>query len=74
MCGLVANFLHFNSKVGPGKINHKNAIKSCQIVLFSSKSAAERLSSTTIVCWFAKHSDTEQLTKNANFCHSMLLN
>ena len=32
-----------------GKINHKNAKKSCQIVLFSSKSATERQSSSTVV-------------------------
>ena len=29
----------FNNKVSPGKINHKNAKKSCQTVLFSSKKA-----------------------------------
>ena len=52
-------------KVAPGKINHKNAIKSCQIVLFSSK---------TVAWWFAKHSETEKWTKNADFCNSMLLN
>jgi hypothetical protein len=57
MCGSVTNFLHFKKgckkevtkKVTPGKINHKNAIKSCQIVLLSSKSATERLSSSTVV-------------------------
>ena len=37
-------------KVAPGKIYHKNAIKSCQNVLFSSKSATERPSSCTVVC------------------------
>ena len=37
-------------KVAPGIINHKNAIKFCQIVLFSSKSATERQSSSTVVC------------------------
>ena len=58
-------------KVTPGKMNHKNDIKSCQIVLFSSKSGTEGPSSDTVVCWFYKHSYTEQ--KNANFCHSMLL-
>ena len=36
-------------KVALGKINHKNAKKSCQIVLFSSKSATERPSSSTVV-------------------------
>ena len=61
-------------KVAPGKINHRNATKSCQIFIFSSKGAIERLSSSTVVCWFAKHSDTEQWTKNANFCNSMGLN
>ena len=61
-------------KVAPGKINHKNAIKSCKIVLFSSKNATERPSSSTVVGGFVKHSDTEQWTRNANFCHSMLLN
>ena len=55
------------------KINHKNAKKNCQIVLFSSKSTTERPSSSTVVGWFAKRSDTKQWTKNANFCHSMLL-
>ena len=37
-------------KVASGKTNHKNAMKSCQIVLFSSKSATERSSSSTAVC------------------------
>ena len=67
MCGSVATFLYFNLKgckrlprVVPGKINHKNAIKSCQIVLFSSKTATERASYDTVVCFdlpiFTKHS------------------
>ena len=44
----LTTFLYFNSKVkvAPGKINHRNVIKSCQIVFFSSKSAIERLSSS----------------------------
>ena len=54
-------------KVAPGKINHKNAIKSYQIVLFSSKTATEWLSSSTVACWFAKHSETEQWTKKRQF-------
>ena len=37
-------------KDAPGKINHKNAIKSCQIVLFSSKTATEDLSFSTVAC------------------------
>ena len=61
--------LEVTKKVAPGKINHKNANKSCEIVLFSSKSATERPSSSTVIGWFAKHSDTKQWTKNANFCH-----
>ena len=36
-------------KVAPGKINNKNAKKSCQIVLCCSKSATERPSSSTVV-------------------------
>ena len=32
-----------------GKINHKNAKKSCPIILFSSKSATERMSTSTVV-------------------------
>ena len=53
MCGSVINFLYFNSKglkrlPKKCKINHKNAIKSCQIVLFSSKTAAKRLSFSTV--------------------------
>ena len=51
------NFLYFNSKgckklpkkVAPSKINHINAKKSGQIVLFRSKSASERPSSNTVV-------------------------
>ena len=42
--------IYYKQKVAPGKINHRNAIKSCQIVLFSSKSTIERLSSSTVVC------------------------
>ena len=37
-------------KVAPGKIKKKNAIKSGQIVLFSSKTAAKRLNSSTVAC------------------------
>ena len=37
-------------KVAPGKINHKNAIKSCQIALFGSKTATEWPSSSTVAC------------------------
>ena len=35
-------------KVVISKINHKNAIKSCQIVLFTPKTAAEWVSSSTV--------------------------
>jgi hypothetical protein len=38
------------NKIAPGKINHKNAIKFCQIVLFNSKTAAKRLISSTVAC------------------------
>ena len=40
-----------NNKVSPGKINHKNAKKSCQIALFSSKTATERFNSYTVFCF-----------------------
>ena len=67
MCGSVATFLYFNLKeckrlprVVLGKINHKNAIKSYQIVLFSSKNATDRASYGTVMCFdlpiFTKHS------------------
>ena len=75
MCGSVSTQKDVRGyqKVAPGKINHKNQIKYCQNVQFSSKSGTGRPSSSTVVCWFAKHSDTEQWTKNADFDHSMLL-
>ena len=50
-------------EVAPGKKNLKNAIKSCQIVLFSSKTAAKRPSSSTVGCRFTKHSETQQWKK-----------
>ena len=37
-------------KVAPGKMNHKNAIKCCQIVLFNSKTATGWLTFSTVAC------------------------
>ena len=54
-------------KVAPGKINHKNAIKSCQIVLFSSKTTNERPSSSTDLPIFTTHSIENYGRQNANF-------
>ena len=64
--------LEVTKKVAYGKMNHKNAIKSCQIVLFISKSGTERLSSGTVVCfeWPLR----KQWTKNIDFWNLMLLN
>ena len=67
------------TKVAYGKINHENAIKSCQIVLFISKSATERLSSGTVVCYewpiFTYQAFLrKQWTKNIGFWNLMLLN
>jgi hypothetical protein len=36
-------------EVAPGKIDHKNTIKFCQIVLFSSKTATEWLNSSLLI-------------------------
>ena len=62
-------------KVAPGKINHKNAIKACQIVLYSSKITTKKPSLSLF--WFASIYQAflrEQWTKNANSCNSMLFN
>ena len=52
-------FFYFNSKVCKrlpkqmpnGKKNHKTAKNSCQITLFSSKSATESLKPSTVLCF-----------------------
>ena len=65
-------------KVAPGKINHKNAIKSCQIVLLSSKTTTEKPRSSTVVCFdlpiFTKHSleNNEQKRQYSKFDASYL--
>ena len=41
----------------------KSEKKSCEIVLFSSKTATEWLSSYTVACLFAKHSEIENRQK-----------
>ena len=60
----------FNNKVSPDKINHKNAKKYCQIVLFSSKKAL-------VVCYSALQSGLSIFAENQNkishtFCKLIL--
>ena len=66
----------FTKKVAPGKINHKNPNKSCQIFLSSSKDATERPSSGTVVFLYTNIYQAflrEQWTKSADFRNLMLL-